>query len=338
MNQQALGVAFEREIREQPAIWESIADSDKADRLARALGGDVVLVGSGSSLFAAEVGALALRRRGLCAHALAATEARLDHRSYVGQTVIALSQSGRSSDLFSALDVLRPHRLVVLTNSIDSPLAARASVAIDVGAGDETAVPASKSVSATFAILLRAASLVAGDSSRDADALRATASTVRGWMDSEGASELVEAAGEIARKSSAAILGSDYGYPVAREAALKIKEASYLHAEGFAAGEFRHGSVAMLDKDYAVIGIVDADALPVVARALADAKPSEALRLTIGSPAVEDLPRLGPIVEDPYNTLGWLVAAQCIALHVARSRGVDSDRPRGLRKALTEPG
>src|SRR5438128_199954 len=74
MDTEKLGVHFEREIRDQPFVWERIAASDKAAQLARALDDDdVVLVGSGSSLFVAELAALALRRRRISAQALAAT-------------------------------------------------------------------------------------------------------------------------------------------------------------------------------------------------------------------------------------------------------------------------
>jgi glucosamine--fructose-6-phosphate aminotransferase (isomerizing) len=338
MKNNALGTNFEREIRAQPAVWITIAASDKADLLAAALEGEVVLVGSGSSLFVAELGALALRRRGIHAQALAATEARLDHRAYVGQTVIAISQSGRSTDLFEALDVLQPRRLIALTNTMDSPLATRSDLAIDVGAGPEKAVPASKSVTSTVAVLLRAASLIGGDSSRSADVLVRTAASIGAWLDSAATSDVIDAAEKIARCRSAIVLGSDYGLPVALETSLKLKEASYLHAEGFAAGEFRHGSVAMVDAACAVIGIVDADAAAIVSRPMREVKASGALRYLIGAPAVDDVQRLGPMIEDPYNTLAWLVTAQMIALYVARARGVDSDAPRGLTKALTDVG
>ncbi|MGA3037329.1 MAG: hypothetical protein ABSE64_07555 [Vulcanimicrobiaceae bacterium] len=98
------GERFEREIREQPAVWRRIAESSKAQELARAIGnGPVCLVGSGSSLFVAQLGALALRRRGIVASALAATEARFDRETYRNGCVIALSQSGRSSDVLAAL-------------------------------------------------------------------------------------------------------------------------------------------------------------------------------------------------------------------------------------------
>jgi glucosamine--fructose-6-phosphate aminotransferase (isomerizing) len=333
---ESLGVQFEREIREQPAVWERIAVGDHAERLAASLSDEIVLVGSGSSLFVAELGALAFRRRRINAQALAATEARLDHNAYEDRTVVAISQSGGSTDLLEALDVLRPKRLIALTNTIESPLAARADIAIDVGAGREIAVPASKSVTATVAMLLHAASIAGKDESRNARVLLETAAAVRAWMNGPQVADVVAAGQNIANRMSVAVLGSDYGWPVAREAALKIKEASYLHAEGFAAGEFRHGSIAMIDAFSAVICVVDRDAFTTVAAPMREIKTFGALRYVIGTDRIDDVPCLGPAVEDPYNTLAWLVTAQLIALHAARTRGVDSDAPRAIAKALIE--
>lgn len=334
-----LGARFEAEIREQPAVWRRLARSDVAARLATSLDGDVVLIGSGSSLFMAQLGALALRRRGVNAHALAATEARLDNRAYRKRVVVAISQSGRSSDVFVALDVLEPRCLVALTNSIDSPLAARADVTIDIGAGSETAVPASKSVSATAAALLWAASCLARDGHRDAGVLVRSADAVEAWLAGDpqggtGIGAVARAAARIALRSSVVVLGSDYGLPIALETGLKLKEAAYLHAEGFAAGEFRHGSVAMVDASCSVIGIVDADARAIVERPLAEVASLEALRYTIGATSIPGVPSLGPEVEEPFNTLAWLVTAQTLALFAARARNLDSDAPRGLKKAL----
>jgi glucosamine--fructose-6-phosphate aminotransferase (isomerizing) len=329
-----LGQNFEREIREQPALWERLAASDAAARLAGALEGNVVLVGSGSSLFAAQLGALALRRRGVSAHALAATEARLDHNAYLQSAVVAISQSGKSTDLLEALDLLRPRKLIALTNTIDSPLGMRADLAIDIGAGPEIAVPASKSVSATVAILLWAASLLAGDGHRDAQVLLRTARDVRTWLAGPAVEPVVLAARQIALRFSVAVLGSDYGLPIAREAGLKLKETAYLHAEGFAAGEFRHGSVAMIDGSFTVIGIIDDDAFDIVERPMREVRAAGALRYTIGTQTLDGIARLGPDVEIPFNTLAWLVTIQTLALYASRERLIESDAPRGLSKAL----
>ena len=334
-----LGVYFEREIREQPALWRQLATSDAASRLAEAIVGDVVLVGSGSSLFVAQLGALALRRRGYNAQALPATEARLDNRAYRNRTVIAVSQSGRSSDLLQAIDVLDPQCLIALTNTAHSPLDERADVTIDMQAGTEIAVPASKSVSSSALLLLWAASLAAQDGHRTGAMLERTADAVAAWLDGGDATlgSLKNVAQRIARRASLVVLGSDYGLPIASETALKFKEACYLHAEGFAAGEFRHGSVAMVDGTTAILGVVDDDALAIVARPMRETEASGAIRYSIGGPRIEGIERLGPEVETPFNSIAWLVTVQMLALYVARARDIDSDAPRGLAKALVNP-
>jgi glucosamine--fructose-6-phosphate aminotransferase (isomerizing) len=189
-------------------------------------------------------------------------------------------------------------------------------------------------VTATVAILLWAASLLGKAQTRRATVLTDTAAAIRAWFDTPAFDAVVSAGRRIARRQSVIVLGSDYGLPVASETALKLKEATYLHAEGFAGGEFRHGSVAMVDASCAVIGIVDGDALPAVARPMREVAASEALRYVIGTSPIDDIPLLGPVVAEPYNTLAWLVTAQLIALHVARARYIDSDTPRGLTKAI----
>jgi glucosamine--fructose-6-phosphate aminotransferase (isomerizing) len=330
-----LGIRFEKEIREQPSVWQRIAASDAPMQLARAIDGEVVMIGSGSSLFVAQIGALALRRRGMSAHALAATEALADHHAYRGRIVVAVSQSGRSSDVLHALGVLQPRRTIALTNTADSPLAVRADLSIDVRAGAETAIPASKSVSASIAILLSAASVLEGSERRTMRMLQTTAQAVNAWLTDE-LREIERTAALLALRRDVLFLGTDYGAPVAREAALKFKEATYMHAEGFEAGEFRHGSMAMIDASSAAIGIMDSDALDVVGRLLQEIGNTKALRYAVGTQTVDGITRLGPLVGDAYNTLAWLVTIQMLALHVARERGIDSDAPRGLKKAIVE--
>jgi glutamine---fructose-6-phosphate transaminase (isomerizing) len=327
-----LGAHFEAEIREQPDVWRRIAGSDGARRFAAAVAGrDVLFVGSGSSLFVGMLGALAFRRRGIRAAALAATEARFDRNAYRDACVVALSQSGRSGDLLDAIELLAPARLVALTNDVRSPLAERADETVDALAGPEIAVPASKSVTSMAAILLWAAALTGGKKNRTAATLEETAEDVRGWLDGPGVEDVARAAQRIARRRSVAVVAAGYGVPVAYELALKIKEASYVHAEGFPAGEFRHGSSAILDASSAIVGIVDAASRDVVHRPLAEAVEAEALRYVIGARS-GDVPLLGPATGEAFNTLAWLVAGQYLALSIGRASFVESDAPRGLSK------
>ena len=328
------GEKFEREIREQPAVWRGISESTKAEQLARAIGkGPVCLLGSGSSLFVAQLGALALRRRGIWASALAASEARFDYQTYRDGCVIALSQSGRTGDILAALDALQPRNAIALTNVVDSPLAARSEIAIDIAAGPERAVPASKSVTAMAAILLWSAALIAGHKNRTAATLRQTADDVECWLDGNGWRDAEAAGSDLAQRRAVAIVGAGYGAPIAYELALKIKEASYVHAEGMGAGEFRHGSSAMLDRSCALIGIVDDASRDVVARPMEEGKAAGAARYVVGSP-LDDIKALGPQTGEAFNTLAWLVTGQALALCTGRAAGVDSDAPRGLSKFL----
>jgi glucosamine--fructose-6-phosphate aminotransferase (isomerizing) len=229
---------------------------------------------------------------------------------------------------------LRPRRTIALTNTVDSPLGERSDVTIDVCAGVERAIPATKSVTSTIAILLSAASLLGGETSRSADALIEVANQIRAWFSDSGLTRVIDAALQISQRHDVVVLGSDYGAPIAREAALKFKEATYLHAEGFEAGEFRHGSAAMVDSRSVAIGIIDHHSEEIVGRPMRELAATGALRYAVGTATIETVPRLGPMVADPYNSLAWLVTVQMLALHVARAIGIDSDSPRGLTKAV----
>jgi len=330
-----LGARFESEIREQPAVWRRLAGAAHAAAFADAVRArEIVLLGSGSSLFVAMLAALALRRRGIAAAALAATEANFERGVYCGRTVVALSQSGRSADILRAIELLEPERLIALTNDSSAPLAARAHLVIDIAAGPERAVPATKSVTAMVAVALWGAALARGPSERSSATLAAMADAVEAWLAGPGVARLAGLAAEIARRGSVAVVGAGYGVPIALEIALKLKESSYVHAEGFAAGEFRHGSAAMLDVSTTLIGIVDEASRRVVRRPLEEASNTGSLRATIGG-AIDGIPAHGAAGAAAFNTLAWLVAGQVLALEVGRARGIDGDAPRGLTKFVS---
>ena len=229
-----LGRAFEAEIGEQPTVWERIAGNGAAAALARATDvASVIFVGSGSSLFVALFVALAYRRAGVAAVALAASEAAFDARTHTGATVVAISQSGRSADVLSACDALAPARLVALTNDVSAPLAQRAAQVVDMGCGPERAIPASKSVSASLALVRLAAAALGGE--RDlVPALRAAASDAQRFLTAPG--DIAAVAARLAERT-VEVVGAGYGVMLANEIALKLKEAAYVQAEGFSAGE-----------------------------------------------------------------------------------------------------
>ena len=320
------GAQFEAEIREQPAVWAHLAASSAAEQLAAAIGDrEPLFIGSGSSLFVAQLAALAWRRHGRRADALAASEARFQAAAHRRSCVVALSQSGRTADVLDALDALdapEPARTIALTNDLASPLALRAGVTISIGAGPELAVPASKSVTAMAALLLWTA---AGGDATGAAALEAAATALGEWLAGDAVPATERDAERLEPAHSIVVIGAGYGVPVAAEIALKIKEASYRHAEGFAAGEFRHGSTAILDSGRGTVGIVDEWSRASVGAVLDIAREAHTAVVIL-----DDAPAPG----GPFGPLFWIARGQLLALALARRAGIDSDAPRGLRKYL----
>lgn len=328
------GQQFEAEIREQPAVLARLAVARSAQALAAAIGDrEPIFIGSGSSLFVAQLATLAWRRFGRRAEVLAASEARFQAGAQRGGCVVALSQSGHTADVLDALDALGPARTIALTNDPKSPLATRADITIEIGVGAETAVPASKSVTAMAAIALWAAGRsVDGDAAAGA-ALERVAGDIGAWLDGDALPEMDRAAAPLEAAQSIVVIGAGYGVPVASEIALKIKEASYRHAEGFGAGEFRHGSTAILEAARGMVGIVDASSRAAVGTVLALARDTHAVVIVLGD-ASGNVPAFGPAARGRFAPLTWLVAGQLLALALARRSGIDSDAPRGLRKFL----
>lgn len=316
------GQQFEAEIREQPAVLTRLTSSGAAQTLDETIaGGEPLFVGSGSSLFVAQLAAYAWRRQGRRAASLAASEVASQSAAYRGGTVVALSQSGRTADVLAALDALAPARTIALTNDLTSPLAQRADVVIDLLAGPERAVPASKSVTAMTALVLWAAARGADGDTALAAGLERSAATLRTWFDAEALPEMTRAAASLDATHSIIVIGAGYGVPVASEIALKIKEASYRHAEGFGAGEFRHGSTAILDATRGLVGLVDESSRETVGAVLDVGRETHAV--------VVVLPAGGR-----FAPLYWIGGGQLLALALARRAGIDSDAPRGLQKFL----
>ena len=328
------GRQFETEIREQPGVLAALAASRAAAQLQTAIGDRAPLfIGSGSSYFVAQLATLAWQRTGRRAAALAASEARLGDWAHRGRCVVALSQSGRTADVLAALDTLAPSRTIALTNDLASPLAGRADIAIDVLAGAERAVPASKSVTAMAALVLWAASRGLDGDAPASEELTRTAGGLRAWLEGAASAQTDAIAGLLEPAHSIVVIGAGFGVPVAAEIALKIKEASYRHADGFGAGEFQHGSTAILDPTRGLIGILDAFNRAPVEAVLEVARGAHAIAVALGE-GIPDVPVFGAPAAGRFAPLAWIAAGQMLALALARRAGIDSDAPRGLQKFL----
>lgn len=250
-----------------------------------------------------------------------------------GVLVVAISQSGGSPDLVRSVQVARAQGAltVALTNAPGSPLAAEAEVHVDVLAGPERSVAATKSYTAQLLVLHL---LLSGPQDVDLDRLHRLPALAEQVL----AQEVIPDVAQRYRFAQRLVTtGRGYSYPTAREAALKLMETSYLSAQAFSGADLLHGPLAMVDPQVPVLTVVPegvaGEAMgPVLTRlrergadvfcvgsAAAVARATRGLVLPSGVPGY-----LSPLLE--------ILPFQQLALHTAVARGGDPDAPRGLTK------
>lgn len=264
-----------------------------------------------------------------------------------GTVIIAISQSGETSDVISSIKLAKQRGAVVIgiTNNVGSRLALESNVYLPIGAGPEIAVPATKSFTATLATLLLFASytgMFTGKTSRDdyrriVEEIKNASALLK-----EKIPEFDKNAMNIVQLNynwgGAYVASSGINYPLALEGALKLKEAAIIHAEGFQLGEMRHGPMVLVSRDFPMVLIEPAEeqAKPLYVKVLEEARNKGAKPIVIGPGRLGDsvtiqtpsVPRyLSPIVSSiPIQLLAY-------RLGVAFNRPIDT--PPGLAKAIT---
>jgi glutamine---fructose-6-phosphate transaminase (isomerizing) len=252
--------------------------------------------------------------------------------------VIGVSQSGASPDLTEVLRVARASGALTLavTNDPASALASTAELTIDIAAGPERAVAATKTYTAELlALLMLVEGIRAGDGALPAGERAALA-----VLPQLAALTIADpAARELADRYRFAdrivTTGRGYAYPTAREAALKLMETSYLAALAFSGADLLHGPLAMTDPAVPVLAVVGAGPGGRAMReVLAKLGQRRADVVAIGAGAVEGTAsRLRvPALEERHAPLLDILPLQRLALSLALARGQDPDAPRGLRK------
>ena len=320
-----------REMLEQPAVLGRLAErfDDHVERVRAVVPaplGGVVLVARGSSDNAAVYGRYLAELASGRPAALAAPslltlyDAPVD---YAGQLVVALSQSGATPEVVTVCERLRAAgaRTVAIVNDLTSPLAAAVEVAIPLEAGDERAVPATKTVTAQLLAVAAVASALGPVPFSGGDLAA---------LPREVAALLADPA--TSRAQAKRLAGADRLFVVARgllqaaalEAALKIKETARIVAEGISAADFRHGPIAAVDRDVPVLvfehrGPAAADVRELAAELEARGAP------VVGLPVPDAVP-------EALAAVPAIVRAQQLALELALARGLDPDAPTGLAK------
>jgi glutamine---fructose-6-phosphate transaminase (isomerizing) len=312
----------------------------------------VIVVGCGSAYHSGLVAKYAIERWArLPVQVEMASEFRyrdpvLDRRTLV----VAISQSGETADTLEAVRHARRQRASVLavTNTVGSSLARESDATFYTRGGPEVAVASTKAVMTQLvAVYLVGLYLAQVRGYRDGDEVRSH------FRDLTQTPELVSAvltrmdpvrklAREIASAERVLFLGRHVGYPMALEGALKLKELAYISAEGFPAGEIKHGPMALIEKGTPVVVIAPRHALtPKLVTNVQEIRARGARTIIIATdgddsmvPHADDLVRI-PDTKSLLSPLLTLVPMQVLAAEFAMARGLDVDQPRNLAKSVT---
>jgi glucosamine--fructose-6-phosphate aminotransferase (isomerizing) len=312
----------------------------------------VVLVACGTSYHAAIVGRFMIERlTGIPAEVDVGSELR--YRDAVlgpGVLVIALSQSGETADTLGAVKTARAQGspVVAITNEVGSALAREATGVLYTHAGPEIGVASSKTFTATLVachllalwIGRRRGHLLDEDGRKHIQGLLELPRLMERALQLEP--RLAELARDLARYRNFLILGRGLHYPIALEGALKLKELTYVHAEGYPAGEMKHGPIALLDEEMPVVALVPRDAsYDRMMGNLEEVRARDGRIIAFGHEGDRDLAAKVavmipvPAAADLLSPIVMAIPLQLLAYHVAVRLGRDVDKPRNLAKSVT---
>jgi len=312
----------------------------------------VKLVACGSSFHAAMVGKYAMEEfAGVPTTLELASEYRYSPGAREAPLVILITQSGETADTLAAAREARRRgcRTLAVTNVVGSTITREVDEVLYTRAGPEIGVAATK----TFLTQLLAMYLVAirigyGNGTLSHDSMRSALSSLRQSSNMVQSvlnhiHEIEEASRMVDKAEHCFFIGRNINYPTMLEGALKLKEISYIHAEGFAAGELKHGPLALLDST-----------TPVVAVAIKGDHTYEKMLANISEVAARDSPVLGvglegdtdlsrlcermiyvPPVKPVFSPIPVTVALQALSYYVAKRRGCSIDKPKNLAKSVT---
>jgi glutamine---fructose-6-phosphate transaminase (isomerizing) len=312
----------------------------------------IVIVGCGTSWHAGLVGRHALEElAGIPVDVEYASEYRYRRQLRIPGTItIAISQSGETADTLEALRAARAagSRVLGLVNVVGSTIAREADGGIYLHAGPEIGVASTKAFcSQVVALLLlalflgrRRELLGLEEGRRLAAELARLPDLVARTLELEP--QVRRVAEQYGGVSNALYLGRGVNYPVALEGALKLKEISYIHAEGYPAAEMKHGPIALIDENMPVVCIAPKD--HVFAKVVSNMQEVRARRgriIAITSEGNGDLGRVAdhqlrvPACDPLLSPVLTVIPLQLLAYHIAVGRGCDVDRPRNLAKSVT---
>ena len=332
-----------KEIEEQPRVIQNIIETQHdaikiaADKINAAFG--TYLVGCGTASYACLAGTYLFSK-------IAHRHVNFSIGSEFGylldflkedSLVFALSQSGETIDIISSIQKAKEKnsQILSLTNVVGSTLYRMSDHSMLLQAGPEKAVASTKAYTAKITFLYLIANLLNGTYEKGASYLHNAVTEVKNLIDNK--SKIKELAKKISDQKAIFVLGRGVSYAAALEAALKIKEVSYIHAEGFAAGELKHGVIALIEKETPVILFnPDDETYEDTLSAAHEVKARGAFVIGVSSKNSEVYDNFIEVKNcDDATIIPNVVVAQLLGYYLALAKEYDPDMPRNLAKSVT---
>ena len=267
-----------------------------------------------------------------------------------GTVVVGVSQSGETADTLAALSLAREKGATTLgiVNVVGSSIARATDAGIYLHAGPEIGVASTKSFTSQVAALALFALYLGRQRGLDPEVTRRVLSEIQTLPDKvrkvlARADEIEELARRLVERghSNFLYLGRGYSFPAALEGALKLKEISYIHAEGFSAAEMKHGPIALIDESMPVVVVAPRDSVyPKVLSNMREVKARGGYLVAVttepnGLAELADEVFIVPGTEDSLQPIITSIPLQLLAYHIGVMRGCDVDKPRNLAKSVT---
>jgi glucosamine--fructose-6-phosphate aminotransferase (isomerizing) len=316
----------------------------------------VVVLACGTSAYAGLVGKYAIEQWArLPVEVQVASEYRYADPVVGPETLcVAITQSGETADTLAATRLAREGGapVIAITNAVGSAITRTADAVLYLQAGPEIGVVATKTFVTTCSVLYllglylgrRRGTLNADELEATLTALLALPNQMQGVLDRSGAADdpIVAVARRLSTCHSFMFIGRGAGYPIALEGALKLKEISYIHAEGYPAGELKHGPIALLDPDTPLLAVVPASrTYDKVISNVQEVRARDARVVAVATEGDTNIQRhADDIFSVPYAPellapLLTVLPLQLLAYHAAVARGCNVDQPRNLAKSVT---
>jgi glucosamine--fructose-6-phosphate aminotransferase (isomerizing) len=312
----------------------------------------VELVACGSAAYASAVAAMLIQDwAGIPARWNLGSELRYSPPPLDARTlVIAVTQSGETADTLAPTRLARAAGcpVIAVTNTVGSAITRDTDAVLYLQAGPEIAVVATKTFTTQVTTLVLVAAEIAKARARfDREREAELVSALRLLPDQAArALELAAPASDLARRyvnsSGFMFVGRGIGYPVALEGALKLKEVSYVHAEGYAAGELKHGPISLLDAEVPLVAIATRSSVQekLISNVM-EGRARDARVLMVATEGDHAMREFGddilwvPDTLEALSPVLAIIPLQLFAYHTAVARGTDVDQPRNLAKSVT---